>query len=212
VHIGNHRVLQDARLCSPAMQRSRFLCEEAVLKIRPYLSRYMNILELACGKGELSFSLAGYTHLWEATDLSPAMIAQAKQRHGSCRLHFSVQDAANLPYAPYSFDAVLLANALQTMPRAEKALQEIKRVLKPGGLLIAPTFVRREGAAFCLRTRLMKQNNWIHAKWNAEEFLEYLHAHGFSAVEAPLLGGGPAPLCCAITKEEVVLQHDRPAV
>ena len=45
-----------------------------------------------------------------------------------------------LPYAEESFDVVIVSNALHIVPQPEKALQEIKRVLKDDGVLIAPTF------------------------------------------------------------------------
>jgi ubiquinone/menaquinone biosynthesis C-methylase UbiE len=49
-----------------------------------------------------------------------------------------VADATALPYADDSFDAVLIANALHVMPEPEKALREIDRALRLGGILIAP--------------------------------------------------------------------------
>lgn len=94
---------------SPIMEKSsarlyRDICD----RIRPELNRQMNVLELACGTGQISFSLSGRVRLWEATDFSEAMIAEAKKKNTSRRLHFSVQDATELPYAPESFDAVVL--------------------------------------------------------------------------------------------------------
>ena len=47
------------------------------------------------------------------------MIAAAKKSVHSARLHFSVQDATKLPYAPESFDAVVIANALHIVPEPE---------------------------------------------------------------------------------------------
>lgn len=87
----------------------------------------MNVLELACGTGQLSYPLSGRVRLWEATDFSEAMIAEAKKNNTFRRLHFSVQDATALPYAPESFDAVVISNALHIMPHPEKALSEIRR-------------------------------------------------------------------------------------
>ena len=45
-----------------------------------------------------------------------------------------------LPYAQKSFEVVIVSNALHIVPHPEKALQEIRRVLKDDGVLIAPTF------------------------------------------------------------------------
>lgn len=104
------------------------------------LNRSMDVLELACGTGILSVQLAGNVKMLVATDFSEEMIKQAKQKCHSSRLHFSVQDAMALPYAPETFDAVIISNALHIMPQPEKALVEIRRVLKQDGILIAPTF------------------------------------------------------------------------
>ena len=134
-----------ARHYTRSMDRSAPLYAAVCERIRPHLSRDMNVLELACGTGQLSFPLSPYVRLWEATDAAPAMIQEAKKRIGSSRLHFSVQDAAHLPYAPESFDAVVIANALHILPEPDRVLREIQRVLKPGGWLFAPTFVHGGG-------------------------------------------------------------------
>lgn len=155
----------------------------------------MNVLELACGTGQLSYPLSGRVRLWEATDFSDAMIVEAKKRNTSRRLHFSVQDATALPYAPESFDAVVISNALHIMPHPEKALSEIWRVLKPGGLLFAPTFVHGEGSGLRLRVKLMELAGFhTYHKWNAEEFAAFISGHGFEVIHQETLGGSVAPL------------------
>ena len=81
-----------ARHYPSMMKRSAPLYSEICSRVRPHLSRDMNVLELACGTGQLSVPLSPYVRLWEATDYSPNMIAEAKKRVTSSRLHFSVQD------------------------------------------------------------------------------------------------------------------------
>ena len=73
------------------------------------------------------------------------MIREAMKGERPANLTFEVADATALPYADASFDAVLIANALHVMPEPEKALNEIDRVLRPGGVLIAPNFVEHRG-------------------------------------------------------------------
>ena len=121
-----------ARHYTTVMGRSAPLYREVCSRIRPHLNRDMNVLELACGTGQLSFPLSPYVRLWEATDFSSNMIAEAKRQVASSRLHFSVQDAADLPYAPETFDAVVIANALHILQEPDKVMAEIRRVLKPG--------------------------------------------------------------------------------
>ena len=110
------------------MKHSGKLYDAVCERMRPGLTRDMDVLELACGSGQLSFRLAGAVRLWEATDFSENMIAEARKQPRSSRLHFSVQDATTLPYAPDSFDAVVISNALHIMPHPELALAEIRQV------------------------------------------------------------------------------------
>ena len=102
--------------------------------------RHKTVLELATGTGLIAKHIVNAAALVEATDASAEMIAEAKRDNHSAKLHFSVQDMFRLPYADKSFDAVIVSNALHIVPQPEKALQEIKRVLKDDGTLIAPIF------------------------------------------------------------------------
>ena len=126
------------------MRRSQATYQQICKAMRPFLKRDMDVLELACGTGQLSVPLSPCVRSWEATDFSAEMIRQAKKQVYSSRLHFSVQDATKLPYGPESFDAVVISNALHVMPHPEKALAEAWRVLKPGGWLFAPSIVRHQ--------------------------------------------------------------------
>ena len=185
-----------AKSYGPFMQHSGKLYDAICEKMRPGLTRDMNVLELACGSGQLSFRVAGAVRLWEATDFSERMIAEARKQPRSSRLHFSVQDATALPYAPDSFDAVVIANALHIMPRPELVLAEISRVLKPNGILYAPTFVHGKGAGFRLRARLLTLAGFkVYSKWTAEGFERFISEYNFLITQTTLLGGSLAPLC-----------------
>lgn len=179
-----------------AMSRTGGLYGQIASRIKQSLNRDMYVLELACGTGLLSEKLAGRVKLLEATDFSEAMIRQAKAKNYSCRLFFSVQDATALPYDSASFDAVVIANALHIMPQPELALSEIRRVLKPGGTLYAPTFVNGKGLGFRLRARIMALGGFkVFSKWSPEEFAVYIAAHGFEVTRTERLGGRIMPLC-----------------
>ena len=167
--------------------------------MRPYLKRDMDVLELACGTGQLSVPLSPCVRSWEATDFSAEMIRQAKKQVHSSRLHFSVQDATKLPYGPESFDAVVISNALHIMPHPEKALVEAWRVLKPGGWLFAPTFVWGKSRSARLRLWFMGLSGFrVYHVWTAGELMAYLSECGYSIVRHQLLGSSLAPLCCLI--------------
>ena len=162
-------------------------------RMKEKLDRGMYVLELACGTGVLSVQLAGKVKMLEATDFSEKMIEQAKRRPYSARLHFSVQDATALPYASETFDAVIISNALHIMPFPEKALAEIRRVLKPGGILIAPTFTATGNIFGRLKIRMMEFSGFqVFHKWKPQEYLNFLKDNGFTVTDREVYGGALA--------------------
>ena len=178
--------------------------DEIGIRIMHYLKKDMKVLELACGTGMFTFRLADKVKRWEATDYAENMLKEAQVSYKKCKkeivgLSFSVQDATNLPYEDESFDAVMIANALHIMPEPEKALSEIKRVLKKDGLLFAPTFVHGEGAAFAFRSGLIELFGFkAYIKPNNEEFAQFIGEHGFEVLEYDKIGSKVSPLCCMI--------------
>lgn len=146
-----------------------------VNQMKKKLNRNMVVLELACGTGILSVQLVGSVKMLESTDFSVEMIKQAKMKCHSSRLHFSVQDATALPYAPKTFDAVVISNALHIMPSPEKALAEIRRVLKSDGVLIAPTFTVAGSVLGRYKIRIMELSGFkVFHKWKTQEYLDFL--------------------------------------
>lgn len=186
-----------AKLYSPFMERgNKQTYEQICTEVSPYLNKDMTVLELACGSGQLSFRLAKKAKQWEATDFSENMIAEAKKNPRLKGLYFSVQDATNLPYADETFDAVMIANALHIMPEPDKAMGEIRRVLKKGGILFAPTFVHGEGAGYHIRIKLMNLIGFkTYSKWSADEFAEYIKKHEFEVQGCNIIGSNLTPLC-----------------
>lgn len=164
---------------------------QIVGRMKKVLDREMTVLELACGTGLLSVQLAGSVKLLEATDFSEEMVQKAKSKAHSSRLHFSVQDATSLPYAPGTFDAVVISNALHIMPEPEKALAEIRRVLKPGGILIAPTFTAAGSLSGRIKIRLMELSGFkVFHKWTPKGYLDFLKANGYKITCEKIFNGG----------------------
>ena len=156
--------------------------------IRPVV-RHKTVLELATGTGLIAKHIVNAAALVEATDASAEMIAEAKRDNHSAKLHFSAQDMFHLPYANQSFDVVIVSNALHIVPQPEKALQEIKRVLKDDGTLIAPTFTHA-GNSFSGKVRafFMKLAGFpLHSRWTSAEYLCFLRQNGWTVRKSAVL-------------------------
>ena len=170
------------------MRKDRAAYDEMYELIRPIV-RHKTVLELATGTGLIAKNIVNAAAHIEATDASAEMIAEAKRDNCSAKLYFSVQDMFCLPYANQSFDVVIVSNALHIVPQPEKALAEIRRVLKDGGVLIAPTFTHA-GNSFSGRAKafFMKLAGFpLHSKWTSEEYLRFLNQNGWAVRKSAVL-------------------------
>ena len=170
------------------MRKDRAAYDEMHELIRPVV-KAKTVLELATGTGMIAKNIVNAAAHIEATDASPEMIAEAKRDNRSAKLHFSVQDMFRLPYADKSFDVVIVSNALHIVPQPEKALAEIRRVLKDDGVLIAPTFTHA-GNSFSGKVKafFMKLAGFpLHSMWASEEYLRFLRQNGWMVRKSTVL-------------------------
>lgn len=99
----------------------------------------MRILDLACGSGDPALTLArvvGSGGHVTATDLVPEMLQVAEENARTLNLgniSFRQADAEALPFANRSFDAVTCRFGVMFFPDVDRALAEMRRVLRPGG-------------------------------------------------------------------------------
>ena len=150
----------------------RWMQPAAALVERSGVREGMRVLEVGCGSGAYTTFVAravgaqGEVH---ALDIQPAMLAQLERKlrlpaHRdieNIRLHEG--SAYALPFEPASLDLVYMVTVLPEIPDQERALAEVRRVLKPGGILAVTEFLvdpdyplrattvqRGEGAGFAL--------------------------------------------------------------
>ena len=170
------------------MRKDRAAYDEMYALIRPIV-RHKTVLELATGTGLIAKHIVNVAAHIEATDASAEMIAEAKRDNRSAKLHFSVQDMFRLPYAEESFDVVIVSNALHIVPQPEKALAEIRRVLKDEGVLIAPTFTHAENSfSGKVKAFFMKLAGFpLHSRWTSEEYLTFLRQNGWTVRKSAAL-------------------------
>ena len=151
--------------------------------------RHKQVLELATGTGLIAKHIVRSADHIEATDASQETIEQAKQGVKSTKLYFSVQDMFHLPYADQSFDVVIVVNALHIVPELEKALSEIRRVLKDDGVLVAPTFTHADNSFLGkVKAFFMKLAGFpLHSKWTSHEYLAFLRENGWTVQKSTVL-------------------------
>ena len=172
--------------------------------------RHKTVLELATGTGLIAKHIVNAAQSVEAPDASSEMIGRAKAGDISQKLHFYVQDMFALPYADRSFDAVIVANALHIVPQPEKALAEIRRVLKDDGVLIAPTFVHAENSlSGKAKAFLMKLVGFpLKSKWTQADYLAFLRQNGWTLRRTEVLKAS-FPLCYAEGEKAETAAEDR---
>ena len=172
------------------MRKDRAAYEKLYELIRPVV-KARTVLELAAGTGLIAKNIVRAASHIEVTDASEEMIAEAKRNNRSAKLHFSVRDMFCLPYADKSFDVVIVSNALHIVPQPEKALAEIRRVLKDDGVLIAPTFTHGNST---LRGRIklffMKLAGFpLNSRWSSADYLAFLRQNGWTVRKSAVLKG-----------------------
>ena len=119
---------------------SRHTAATLAAYLLPHLQPGMRMLDIGCGPGSISVGLAAavapgkfFGIDMEQSQLDRATVAAREA--GLSNARFEVADALNLPFPDDHFDAVHCSSVLMHIPDTIAALAEIKRALKPGGIM-----------------------------------------------------------------------------
>ena len=154
------------------------------------VARGKDVLELATGLGMIARHIAPIANHVIATDFAPKMIETARKAKNPENVRFEVADATSLRFMDKAFDVVVIANALHIIPNPEKALAEIRRVLKDDGVLIAPNFIFREGGKRNLWQKFLSLVGVRFAhEWTEVEYKSFLKANGWTITKDCVIKG-----------------------
>jgi SAM-dependent methyltransferase len=101
-------------------------------------------VEIACGPGLIARALAPRVGSVVGLDLTPAMVEKARAEAAAAgveNVSFEVGDATALDVADDSFDGAITRFSLHHIPAPLRVLEEMARVVKPGGWVVVSDFV-----------------------------------------------------------------------
>lgn len=121
-----------------------------------------SVLDIATGTGDLAIMLAEATNAKiTGFDLSAGMLEVGRKKIAEKKLENRIEmiqgDAENMPFADNSFDCITVAFGVRNFENLKSGLDEIYRVLKPGGKFVILEFSQPEGFP-------MKQLYWFYSK------------------------------------------------
>jgi ubiquinone/menaquinone biosynthesis C-methylase UbiE len=123
---------------SPA--HSRRTAERNAAFLLPHLRPGMSLLDAGCGPGSITVGLARVVAPGETVGIDGSVetieAARAHAESSGCgNVRFEAADVCALPFADATFDAAFAHALLQHLPFPLDALKELRRVLKPGGVI-----------------------------------------------------------------------------
>lgn len=116
--------------------RTRYLyVRDTAARLLP--ERVDRLLNVGCGEGEFDRMLSGYAERMLSCDIHEGDVATASELNADVAgLEYRVLDAMDLDLEPDSFDVVTCIDVIEHVPDAERVIQEVHRVLRPGGVAI----------------------------------------------------------------------------
>ena len=178
------------------------------------------ILDLCSGTADLALAFAGRGVRVVATDFCDAMLVRGRRKaviRGQ-PVDFTLADAQRLPFRNASFDAVSVAFGLRNVDCLAIALDEIYRVLRPGGAAVVLEFGQPSGSLFgplyrfYSRHLLPRIGGWLSGHSDAysylprtaacfpagDRFLQVMGKRKFTEMQARPYTGGVVYVYCAI--------------
>ncbi|MBP5136986.1 MAG: class I SAM-dependent methyltransferase [Paludibacteraceae bacterium] len=161
-----------------------------------------DILECACGTGMFTLPIARRCKSLIATDFADRMLAQAQKK---CRhlpnMTFKKADITKLSYADESFDKVVAANVIHLLDDPSKAMSELWRICRKGGVIIIPTYINKSTKSASLAAKAFNMlGAGLKREFDDKSYHEFFEQMGY-AVSEYHTADGRMPCCAAIIRK-----------
>jgi len=121
------------------------------------------VLDLCAGTGDLALEGVRQERgrVWIAADFCPEMLRGSRTKRGAASLELAAADALALPFRDRSVDAVTVGFGVRNFADVRRGLDEITRVLRPGGQLLVLEFFRDDPAGRGERRGVAGPVRWL---------------------------------------------------
>ncbi|MBR5943998.1 MAG: class I SAM-dependent methyltransferase [Lachnospiraceae bacterium] len=172
-------------------------------KVAEFIDSTDEVLECACGTGAISVCIAGKCKNLIATDFAPGMLKRAKKK---CRKYdnvtFNKADITNLKVKDSRFDKVVAGNVIHLLPEPRKALEELERVVKPGGKIIIPTYINMSKKSAGLAVKFVSfLGAEFKKQFDLDSYKQFFTDMGYKDIEYHVVDGRMPCAIAVITKD-----------
>ena len=173
------------------------------IKVAEFIDESDNVLECACGTGAITEEIAKKAQKVLATDFAEGMLKRASKK---CRKYgnvsFRQEDITDIKSADSSFDKAVAGNVIHLLPEPEKALNELLRVVRPGGKVIIPTYINmaKDSSGFAVKF-IEKLGAEFKRQFDIDSYKKFFEDKGFKDVEFYVVDGRMPCAIAVITKK-----------
>ena len=173
------------------------------IKVAEFIDKNDSVLECACGTGAITEEIAKKCRQVLATDFAEGMLKRASKK---CRKYantsFRQEDITDIKCEDESFDKVVAGNVIHLLPEPEKALDELLRVVRPGGKVIIPTYINmaRDSSGFAVKF-IEKLGAEFKRQFDIDSYKKFFEDKGFKDVDFYVVDGRMPCAIAVITKK-----------
>ena len=173
------------------------------IKVAEFIDKNDSVLECACGTGAITEEIAKKCRQVLATDFAEGMLKRASKK---CRKYanasFRQEDITDIKCEDESFDKVVAGNVIHLLPEPEKALNELLRVVRPGGKVIIPTYINmaRDSSGFAVKF-IEKLGAEFKRQFDIDSYKKFFEDKGFKDVGFYVVDGRMPCAIAVITKK-----------